>query len=91
MLTNSKIVLSIAIVLATASAVAAASHKSAVRHQTATARHLPAASYLDTRSAASGEAVNTGNPCYFKIQTIGIREVDGIRPRNYNCIRHTPG
>jgi hypothetical protein len=91
MLTNSKIALSVALVLATASAAAAAPHKSAVHHQTATARHLPAASYLDTRSAASGEAVNSINPCYFKIQTIGNREGNGITPRNYSCIRRTPG
>jgi hypothetical protein len=88
MLTNSKIALSVALVLATASAAAA---KHAVHHQTATARHLPAASYLDTRSAASGEALNSINPCYFKIQTIGNREGNGITPRNYSCIRRTPG
>jgi hypothetical protein len=88
MLTNSKIALSVAFVLATASAAAA---KHAVHHQTATARHLPAASYLDTRSAASGEAVNSVNLCYLKLQTIGNREGNGITPRNYNCLRRTPG
>ena len=91
MLTNSRIALSVAFVLATASAAAAATHKPAVHHQTATARHLPAASYLDTGSAPSGEAVNSINPCYLKLQTIGIREGNGITPRNYNCVRRTPG
>ena len=91
MLANSKIALSVALVLATASAAVAATHKSAVHHQTATARHLPAASYLDTGSAPSGEAVNSVNPCYLKLQTIGNREGDGFTPRNYNCVRRTPG
>jgi hypothetical protein len=91
MLTNSRIALSVAFVLATASAAAAATHKPAVHHQTATARHLPAASYLDTGSAPSGEAVNSVNPCYLKLQTIGNREGDGFTPRNYNCVRRTPG
>ena len=90
MLANSKIALSVALILATASA-AAAAPKPAVHHQTATARHLPAASYLDTRSPASGEAVNSVNPCYVKLQTIGNREGDGFTPRNYNCVRRTPG
>ena len=91
MLTNSKIVLSLALVLATASGAIAAPHKPAVHHQTATARHLPANANLDTRSAASGESVNSVNPCYLKIQTIGNREGNGITPRNYSCVRHTPG
>ena len=78
MLTNSKIVLSLALVLATASGAIAAPHKPAVHHQTATARHLPANANLDTRSAASGESVNSVNPCYLKIQTIGNREGNGI-------------
>jgi len=90
MLTNSKIALSVAFVLATASA-AAAAPKLAVHHQAATARHLPAASYLRTSSAASGEAVNSRNPCYFKIQTIGNEDSDGFTPTNYNCRQFTPG
>jgi hypothetical protein len=90
MLTNSKIALSVALVVATASA-AIAAPKAAVRHQTATARHLPAASYLRTGSAASGEAVNAGNPCYFKIQTIGNEDSDGFTPTDYNCRQFTPG
>jgi hypothetical protein len=87
MLTNSKIALSFALIFATASAAAAAPHKHAVRHQTATARHLPAASYLDTRSARSGDLVNTGNPCYFEIQTIGDEESNGETPTSYSCVR----
>jgi hypothetical protein len=90
MLTNSKIALSVAIVLATASA-AAAAPKHAVRHQTATVRHLPAASYLRTGSARSDDSVNTGNPCYFKIQTIGNEDSDGFTPTDYNCRQFTPG
>ena len=91
MLTDSKIALSIAIVLATASAAVAAPHKPAVHHQTATARHLPAASYLHTGSARSGDSVNSGNPCYFEIQTIGDEESNGETPTSYSCVRHTPG
>jgi hypothetical protein len=90
MLTNSKIELSVALVLATASA-AVAAPKPAVRHQTATARHLPTASYLRTGSARSGDSVNSGNPCYFEIQTIADEESNGERPPSYTCVRHTPG
>jgi len=93
MLTNSKIALSVALVLATASAAAAAAAapKPAVHHQTATARHLPAASHLRTGSARSGDSVNTGNPCYFEIQTIGSEEGDGETPTDCTCVRRTPG
>jgi hypothetical protein len=85
MFTNSKIALSFALVVATASA-AIAAPKAAVRHhQTATVRHLPAA------SARSGEAVNSANPCYFKIQTIGNEDSDGFTPTDYNCRQFTPG
>ena len=83
---HSKILLSVALVLATASAAAAAPHKQAVRHQTATARHLPAATYLRTSSARF-----SGNEsCYFKIQTIGDEEGNGITPTNYSCRRLNP-
>ena len=89
--TNSKIALSVALVLATASAAAAAS-KQAVRHQTATERQLPAGSDLGADSARSSDPVNPAtNPCYFKIQTIGNREVNGVTPRNFSCVRRTPG
>ena len=91
MLANSKIALSVALVLATASA-AAAAPKPAVRHQTATARQLTAGTDLDTGSARFSDPVNSAtNPCYFKIQSIGNREGNGITPRNYNCVRRTPG
>jgi hypothetical protein len=90
MLTNSKIALSVALVFATASA-AAAAPKPAVHHQTATARHLPAASYLRTGSARSGDLVNSANPCYFKIQTIGNEDSDGFTPTDYNCRQLAPG
>src|SRR5262249_38261549 len=75
MLTKSRVAMSVALVLATASA-AIAAPKPAVRHQTATARHLPA----PTGSARSGDSVNTGNPCYFEIQTIADEEGNGERP-----------
>ena len=88
MLANSKIALSVTLVLATASA---ASPKQAVRHQTATARQLPAGTDLDTGSARFSEPVNSGNPCYFKIQSIGNREGNGVTPRNFSCVRRTPG
>ena len=90
MLTNSKIALSVALVLASASAAAAAPHKQAVRHQTATARHLPANANLDVGSTRFSDPVNSVNPCYFKIQTIGNREGDGFTPTNYNCRRLNP-
>jgi hypothetical protein len=85
MLTNSKIALSLAVVLATASA-AAAAPKVAVHHQAATARQLHANANLGLGSARSGDLVNTGNPCYFKIQTIG-EESNGEMPTSYNCAR----
>ena len=88
MLTNSKIVLSVALVLATASA-AAAAPKPAVHHQTATARQLPANANLGADSSRSGDLVSAYNPCYFKIQTIGNREVNGVTPRNFSCVRRT--
>jgi hypothetical protein len=92
MLTNSKIALSVAFVLATASAAAAAPHKPAVHHhQTAAARHLPANAKLGFGSARSGDSVNTCNPCYFELQTIGSEEGDGEMPATYNCVRRTPG
>jgi hypothetical protein len=91
MLTNSKIALSVALVLATASAAAAAPKPAVRHHQTATVRHLPAASYLRTGSARFGDSVNTGNPCYFKIQTIGNEDSDGFTPTDYNCRQFTPG
>jgi len=96
MLTNSKIALSVALVLATASAAAAAAAaaaapKPAAHHLTATARHLPAASHLRTSSARSGDSVNTGNPCYFEIQTIGGEEGDGETPTDCTRVRRTPG
>ena len=90
MLTNSKLALSVALVLATASAAAAAPNP-AVRHQTATARQLLAGTDLDTGSARFSEPVNSGNPCYFKIQSIGNREGNGVTPRNFSCVRRTPG
>jgi hypothetical protein len=67
MLTNSKIVLSVALVLATASAAAAVPQKQAVRHQTATARQLHAATYLRISSARFSGSVNGSG--YMKIQT----------------------
>ena len=89
--TNSKIALLVAFVLATASA-AAAAPKQAVRHQTATARQLPAGTDLDTGSARSSDSVNPAtNPCYFKIQSIGNREGNGVTPRSFSCVRRTPG
>jgi hypothetical protein len=90
MLTNSKIALSIAIVLATASA-AAAAPKLAVHHQAATARQLPADANVGAGSVRSGDLVSAYNPCYFKIQTIGNREGDGMRPTTYSCRRINPG
>ena len=91
MLANSKIALSVALVLATASA-AAAAPKQAVRYQTATARQLPAGTDLDTGSARFSDPVNSAtNPCYFKIQSIGNREGNGVTPRNFSCVRRTPG
>ena len=84
MLTNSKIALSLAVVLATASA-AAAAPKAAVHHQAAAARQLHANANLGLGSARS-YLVNTGNPCYFKIQTIG-EESNGEMPTSYNCAR----
>ena len=87
---NSKIVLSVALVLATASSAAAAA-KHAVHHQTATERQPYAGTYPGAGSARSSDPVNSGNPCYFKIQTIGNRESDGIRPTNYSCRRLNPG
>ena len=86
---NSKITLSVALVVAIASAAAAAPKP--VRHQTATARKLPAGLDLDTGSARFSDPVNPAtNPCYFKIQTIGNREVNGVTPRNFSCVRRTP-
>ena len=73
MLTNSKIVLSLALVLATASAAAA---KHAVHHQTATERQLPAGTYLGAGSARFSASVNES--CYFKIQDIGNEDGNGV-------------
>jgi hypothetical protein len=86
MLTNSKIVLSLALVLAAASAAAAAAPKAAVHHQAAAARQLHANANLGLGSARS-YLVNTGNPCYFKIQTIGDEESNGEMSTSYNCAR----
>ena len=95
MLTNSKIALSVALVLATASS-AIAAPKHAVRHQTTAAQQVPAGAYLSfarhqgtylgVGSARSGDLVNTGNPCYFKIQTIGEKS-NGEMPTSNNCAR----
>ena len=87
MLINSKIALSVALVLATASA-AIAAPKHAVRHQTTVARQVPAGAYLSfarhqgtyrgVGSARASDSVN--EPCYLKIQDIGIDANNGVRP-----------
>ena len=89
MLTNSKIALSVALVLATASGAAAAA-KHAVHHQIATERQPDASTYLGAGSARSSDSVNSVNLCYFKMQTIGNREGNGVTPRSYSCVRRTP-
>jgi hypothetical protein len=71
MLTNSKIVLSLALVLATASA-ALAAPKHPVRHDTAIQRQVPANAYLSFGAARSTGSVN--QPTYMTIQDIGYRE-----------------
>jgi hypothetical protein len=92
MLTNSKIALSVALVLATASAAAAAAAKHAVHHQTATERQPYADTYLGAGSSRASDPVNSGNPCYFKIQSIGNKDSNGITVRNgyYSCVRRLP-
>jgi hypothetical protein len=90
MWTNSKIPLLVALVLATASGAAAAA-KHAVHHQTATERQPYAGRDLGAGSARSSDSVNSVNRCYFKIQTIGNREGNGVTPRSFSCVRRTPG
>jgi hypothetical protein len=87
MLTNSKIALSVAVALAAASA-AAAAPKQAVRQQTATERQPYAGTDPDTGSSRSSDPVNpVFNPCYFKIQSIGNKEGNGMTPRAFSCVR----
>ena len=62
-----------------------------IRSQTATAKELPANANLGVGSARSDDLVSSFNPCYFKIQTIGNRESNGITPTNYSCRRLNPG
>ena len=92
MLTNSKIALSVALVLATASAAAAAAAKHSVHHQTSTERQPYAGTYLGAGSPRSSDSVNSGNPCYFKIQSIGNKESNGITVPNgyFSCVRRFP-
>ena len=89
--TNSKIALSVALVLATTAAAAAAA-KHSVHHQTSTERQPYAGTDPDTGSSRSSDPVHPiFNPCYFKIQSIGNREGNGVTPRNFSCVRRTPG
>jgi hypothetical protein len=85
MLINSKIALSVALVLATASA-AIAAPKHAVRRETTAA--VSAGAYLSfarqgVGSARASSSVN--EPCYLKIQDIGIDANNGVRPTSYSC------
>jgi hypothetical protein len=95
MLTNSKIALSVALVLATASA-AIAAPKHAVRHQTTVTRQVPADTYLSFARHQGGTYLGVGSarasgsanePCYLKIQDIGIDANNGVRPTSYSCAR----
>jgi hypothetical protein len=74
MLTNSRIVLSVALVLATAST-ALAAPRHAVRHHTSIARHVPANAYLSLATVRPSNFRN--EPTYMRIQDIGFREYTG--------------